>query len=139
LSTNTGPLATASWLAARGLLPDGPRWFVDVALSPVASRSPLVLDEETATQLQLEIYAEEWGIAFRHLGKGSWIRVTDLPFVHGRDDYVMLETIPALRNIGDLVRAIEARFAIRFERRAPTIRTSISSAEPIIRDWVATL
>jgi hypothetical protein len=127
-SPNTGPLAAAAWLLARGLFPRDPRWFVEVEL---------VAGEDT--RFVIEVYTEEWGIAFHHAGRVSWIRVTDIPFVHGRDEHDLLGEVPTLRDIGSLVSTLERRYGIRFPRD-PMIRTSLSDgAESNIRHWARTL
>ena len=94
-------------------------------------------DVEAATLLRLELYSEEWGFWFRHEDKVSWIRVTDVPFVHGRDDHALLGAISALKNLGSVVRTLENRFGVQFAFGAASIRTSLSEAEPAIREWLA--
>ena len=130
LSTNTGPIASAAWLAARELYPRDPKWRVEIELVPATSRD---------MRLELEIYAEEWGFRFSVGERVSWIRVTDVPFVHGRDDHGLLRATPALRDIGELVRSIERSHAVAFERRTAAIRTTIDGGEPAIRSWLETL
>jgi hypothetical protein len=130
VSPNTGPLAAASWLIARGLLPSEPRWFVEITLTAAGSVP------ENATQLRIEIYSEEWGFMFQHDGKVSWIRVTDLPFVHGRDDHALLADTPALKDLSRFVRNLEKRYSCRFARTSPEIRSSIAGAEPAVQRWV---
>ena len=127
MSANTGPIASAAWLAARELYPKESRWH---AVSTFA-----VAD----TRFQIEIFAEEWGFKFDHAGRESWIRVTDVPFVHGRDEHDLLGETPPLRYIGKLVRKLEAAHALRFDRSAAHIETTIASAEPVIRSWLETL
>ncbi len=127
LSTNTGPLASAAWLVARNVFPTENRWSIEILLGDVE------------TQFALELFAEEWGFRFTHAGKQSWIRVTDLPFVHGRDDHGLIGERPPLRNIGALIKKLESRHAIRFDRGSAEIRCSIAGAEPAIRDWLQTL
>lgn len=135
VSPNTGPLATALWLVSRGLVPDRERWYVQVT---IGTAEP-VGNESEATLLRVELFSEEWGFWFGHLGKVSWIRVTDMPFVHGRDEHELLGETPALKNIGALVRALELRFGIRFVRHSGLIRTSLSGADAAIREWLASL
>lgn len=126
---NTGPLASAAWLVALELLPTVPRWFVE-----------LVYDApEHDTQFQLEIFAEEWGYRFRHAGKTSWIRVTDIPFAHGQDDHGLLRETPKLRDIGRLLRKLETRFGIELANRVPAISTNIEGGEPVILAWARDL
>jgi hypothetical protein len=126
-------MASAAWLVARGLTPPPGRWHVEILLS--TSRHPP--DDDTPTVLCLELFSEEWGFWFRHDGKTSWIRITDLPFVHGRDDHNLLASAPALKSFGSLVRAIERRFDIGFVTKAAEIRSSLVDAGPVIRAWIA--
>jgi hypothetical protein len=53
LSPNTGPLASAAWLVARGLSPTEAKWFVEIEI-PAAGNS----DNSATEKLLLEIYAE---------------------------------------------------------------------------------
>lgn len=132
VSTNTGPLATAAWLVARGLTPAPSRWDAEILLG--ASNHPP--DDDSPTLLRVELFSEEWGFSFRHDAKTSWIRVTDLPFVHGRDDHGLLAATPALRAFGSLVRTLEARFELRFAVEAAVVRSSLLGAESAIRTWI---
>jgi len=127
LSTNTGPIASAAWLAARELFPAEQRWNAVATLVAGESR------------FRIEIFAEEWGFRFEHAGRESWIRVTDVPFVHGRDEHDLLRTTPPLKNLGKLVRAIEAAHVLAFDRRGAQIETTIDGGEPVIRSWIAAL
>lgn len=73
---------------------------------------------------------------FCHGGKASWIRVTDIPFAHGRDDFRLLRTTPQLKDIGALLRSLESAHAIEFKRAHALIRTNLSAAERHIRAWL---
>src|SRR5690242_2350229 len=87
-SLTAGALASSTWLRSIGVTPPiTQRWSVEIALEPSALRPSTDYDDRIATRFQLGIYAEEWGFFFCMHGKGSWIRVTDVPFVHGRDDF----------------------------------------------------
>jgi len=130
LATNTGPIASAAWLAARELYPHDRKWRVEIEL---------VAETQREVRLELEIYAEEWGFRFSAGERMSWIRVTDVPFVHVRDDHGLLPATPKLHDIGGLVRSIERSHAIAFGRRRATIRTTIDGGEPAIRSWLETL
>lgn len=134
LTPNTGPLASAAWLVARELTPPRGRWHVEVLLGT----SPETPDDNAPTVLRVELYSEEWGFFFRHDGKDSWIRVTDVPFVHGRDDHGLLVDTPALKNFGSFVRGLESRFSISFVPRAAAIRSSLPVADDTIRHWIET-
>jgi len=133
LSPNTGPLASAAWLLACGLTPGEPRWYVAIVLD-TAGGSRGELDTAAATRFQLEIFAEEWGFMFCHAGQMSWIRVTDIPFVHGKDDHGLLGHTPPLGDIATLIRTLEERHDIAFGRD-PLVRTSLLGAEAVIADW----
>jgi hypothetical protein len=124
LSPNTGVLATAAWLAQREVYPEDPKWFAEIALGADGAR------------FVIEIYAEEWGIRFEHAGRESWIRVTDVAFVHGRDDHELLAHVPRLTTLGSLIKTLEAKHGIVFDRQTPTIRTTLAGADAAIADWV---
>jgi len=136
---NTGPLASAAWLVARGLFPKEPKWYVEVTLDTSAAPASAVFDERTASRFQIEIYSEEWGFQFWHAGRLSWIRVTDVPFVHGRDEHDLLRRVPPLKTIGALIVTLEQRHAIELARHHALIRTSIPDAGEAIARWVRSL
>lgn len=127
LSSNTGALASAAWLTQRGIDSAEHKWFVEIVLAAGAD-----------TRLRIEIYAEEWGFVFEHGGKESWIRVTDVPFVHGRDEHGLIREVPTLRDIGKLIAELEARYGIELARQ-PNIRSSIADADSKIRAWAESL
>jgi hypothetical protein len=138
LSTNTGPIASAAWLVARELYPREPKWSVEIALAPAGSIPSHEIDEH-ATCFQIGIYAEEWGFLFSHASRVSWIRITDLPFVHGRDEHKLLSATPPLRQIGNLIHDLEKRHQIRFDREGASVKTELHGSEGVIRRWIATL
>jgi hypothetical protein len=125
--TNTGPLATAAWCLARNLLPRTRNWFVEVVLTAPTAR------------FAIEIYAEEWGFAFELGTRVSWIRVTDIPFVHGQDDFGLLRETTSLVNVGRVLRSVEERYALAFPRATAAVRTNIDGGEPTVLAWVETL
>ena len=114
----------AQWLTALGLSAI-PRWHVEVGL-----------EAGHATRFQLNVYAEEWGFAFHHERRSSWIRVTDIPFVHGRDDFRLLPRVPQLPQLGAFIAELEAEHAIALPRMEATVRTNIPHAGPIVRRWL---
>jgi hypothetical protein len=137
-----GQKTAAAWLRARGgsSPPTHERWYVEIAMGLARERPPTDFDEATATRLHVSIYAEEWGVYFCHRGRSSWIRVTDLPFVHGRDDHGLLTILPAsLADFGSFVRRLEASEHVRFERAHAAIKTNLASLEPAVRSWLAAL
>jgi len=137
LLSNTGPIATAAWLVERELFPREPRWFVEIAFG--VGRVPPAFDRPDGTRFHLELYAEEWGYLFAHDGRTSWIRVTDVPFVHGSDEHKLLHRTPSLKGIGKLMRAIEQQHGLAFSRAHAALRTNIHNAERAVRAWIASL
>jgi hypothetical protein len=136
----TGKLAAQSWLRNLGLtgLAVGP-WHVEVTLEPRDAAPGAVFDERRDTRFRIEIYSEEWGVFFCHAGKASWIRVTDIAFVHGRDDHGLLASMPRLEDIGLLLRAVERTYAVSFRREHALIRTNLPSIEGAVRLWIRSL
>jgi len=135
-----GSLAAAAWLTARGgTAPTHERWHVEVALDVAQRRAPSEFDETTATRFHLDIYLEEWGVFFCHAGRSSRIRVTDIAFVHGRDDFQLLGVTPQLKDIGWLLRHVEKEHDLKFMREHADVRTNVPSVEPAVRSWLATL
>lgn len=142
MAQTLGQKTAAAWLRARGVAtpPSHERWYVEIAMGLARERPTTDFDEATATRLHLSIYSEEWGVYFCHRGRQSWIRVTDLPFVHGRDDYKLLTMLPAsLADFSSFLRRLEATEHIRFERTHASIKTNLDSLEPVVRSWLATL
>lgn len=133
-------LAARAWFNARTLSAPGLlRWHAEILLDVVDQPAREKFDERTDTRFRIEIYSEEWGYLFCHGGSASWIRVTDIPFVHGRDDFRLLPLTPALKDIGSLLRTVEQRHAIQFRRRNAQVNTNIPNAEPSLRRWVESL
>jgi hypothetical protein len=128
MSTNTGVIASAAWLAARDVLPADARWSVEIALTTA----------DESARFAIEIFAEEWGISFRLHDRMSWIRVTDVPFVHGRDDFELLRRTPRLDAMRSLVRALEHEHQIRFNRETPYVLSSFGR-EDVITAWAQAL
>jgi len=122
-----GAAASRAWLEERRLDTRGIRnWFVEI-----------VIDSDAPdTVLDLNIYPEEWGFVFRHGNRVSSIRVTDIPFVHGRDDFRLLSETPPLDRIGDLLATLERRFALRFQRVGPRVKTNLARAVVVVGPWL---
>ncbi len=138
--TNAGVLAARAWLAERGVrAPDGQRWHADITLAVSDAPAEPAFNLDTDTRFRIEIYSEEWGFFFCHGGHASWIRITDIPFVHGRDDFKLLELTPPLKELSRLVRVLENRHTIRFRREHALVRTNVAGAEPAVRRWVLSL
>src|SRR5690349_5164004 len=85
--STAGRLAAADWIAARNLPTPAMRWHVDIQLDVRNEPAPHLFDLEKDSRFHVEIYTEEWGFFFCHGGHASWIRITDVPFAHGRDDF----------------------------------------------------
>ena len=140
-STNAGTLAAAAWLSSLGLNPPPGtlRWHAEISLDVREGPAPAEFDEARDSRFHLDIYSEEWGFFFCHAGRVSWIRITDIPFVHGRDDHHLLTQTPALPDVGKLLRSLETKHEIKFRRAQALIRTNVVAAEPMIRRWLLTL
>ena len=134
-----GSRASFDWLASRGQLAPSTRWHVAVGLDTRDEPAPASFDENTDSRFHIEIYSEEWGFFFCHRARASWIRITDVAFVHMRDDYGLLARVPALPAIGELLRAMESEHGLAFKREHAYVNTSLIGAEPEIRAWIASL
>lgn len=119
-----GAAAADRWLRALGLEPT-PRWHCEIAAFGPGE-----------VRFDLNIYAEEWGFCFRSGERASWIRVTDVAFVHGRDDFDLLAKTPDLLAIGPLLEKLEHDHGISFARATASVRTNLADAAPIVRDWL---
>jgi hypothetical protein len=114
----------AAWLRMLGLHEPG-RWHVEVALQASAG-----------SQFQLNVYAEEWGFAFSHARRSSWIRVTDVPFVHGRDDFGLIRRLPALAALGTFLAELESEHEIKLLRSSVRVRSNVQHATAAVRRWL---
>lgn len=139
--SNAGSAAAYSWLESLGLHPPPGtlRWHAEISLDVIDGPARTEFDDHVDTRFHIDVYSEEWGYFFCHAGRVSWIRVTDIPFVHGRDDHQLLTQTPSLPNIGELVRRLEAKHNVQFNRQHAIVRTNIAAAEPILRRWLLTL
>lgn len=140
-TTSAGASAAHSWLESLGLHPPpgALRWHAEISLDVIDGPARAEFDEHVDTRFHIDLYSEEWGFFFCHAGRVSWIRVTDIPFVHGRDDHQLLTQTPSLAAIGELIRRLETKHGVRFNRQHAIIRTNIAAAEPIVRRWLLTL
>jgi hypothetical protein len=138
-SSTAGRLASSAWLAQRRLIPKANNWEVEIALH--VHEQPATFDalDSFASRFHINVYSEEWGYFFSHQGRCSWIRITDIPFVHGRDDFNLLTATPPLREIGSLIRSLEHQFKIRFQREHAAVRTDIAGGDVAVGLWVASL
>jgi hypothetical protein len=136
IGTNTGALASAAWLAARDIAPNHTRWSVEVALDS-ASGGELHCPPVDA-RFVIEVFAGEWGFAFTRGDAVSWIRVTDIAFVHGRDDFELLRRTPRLDGIGAFLRMLEDDHAVTLNRNTPLVRSSVGN-EDRIAAWARNL
>lgn len=138
--TTAGMLAARAWLMARGLAPTSmTRWQVEIALDVVDEPARDEIDERHDTQLRIEIHSDEWGFRLCHEGFASSVRVTEVPVVQGRDEFGVLASTPALRDIGPWIRKLESRLGIRFQRSNALVRTNLPGAGPTILGWIETL
>lgn len=135
-----GMLAAREWLARRQLFAPAVReWHATILLAPDEAPPSWEFDESADTRFRIEVYWAEWGFRFCCDGHDSWIRVTDVPFVHGRDDFQLLPRTPALKDIASLLRRVEHQHALAFCRHLALVDTNLPTAEPSIREWVDSL
>jgi len=119
-----GAEASARWLVLLGLVP-APQWYAEIAIGGAGE-----------PRFCLDIYAAEWGFSFHHAGRASWIRVTDIPFVHGRDDFRLLSEAGDLAAVSALIARLETEHAIQLPRTDVEIRTNLANATDAIRAWL---
>ncbi|HVK87323.1 MAG TPA: hypothetical protein VM513_24570 [Kofleriaceae bacterium] len=138
--TTAGRLAAQAWSRRVGLPPPSlTSWHIEISLDVRDAPTSHLFDDRRDTRFRIEIYADEWGVFFCHQGKASWLRVTDVPFIHKRDEHSLLWRLPALEDIGALLRALEKQHELRFRRDHALIRTNLAGAETAVRLWVYTL
>lgn len=138
--TNAGAVDAASWLEALQPPASTPgRWHAEIALATLDAPTTAKFDDRTDTRFHVDIYSAEWGFFFCHAGHVSWIRVTDVAFVHGRDEFHLLDATPRLPEIGGLLRAVEQRCEVVFRRDRALVRSNIPLRESAIRRWVLSL
>lgn len=122
-----GARAAAAWTAQLGLDVNGtPHWYVEIGLPT----------DTADTQLDLNIYPEEWGIVFRRGNRVSSIRVTDVAFVHGKDDHGLLTGFPELARFDELLATLERRYDLVFQRTQPAVRSNLRRAVAGVRAWL---
>lgn len=119
-----GAEAADRWRASLGLSLTA-RWFAEIAL---------LADGDA--RLDLNIYAEEWGFRFARGERSSWIRITDVAFAHGRDDFGLLAAAPDLLATHVLLAELEAEQRITFQRATASVRTNLGDVANVIRDWL---
>src|SRR5689334_6809997 len=80
-----GVVEAYGWVDGLGLNPPPGtlRWHAEISLDVVDGPARVEFDDRTDTRFHIDVYSEEWGYFFCHGGRVSWIRVTDIPFVHG--------------------------------------------------------
>jgi hypothetical protein len=138
--STTGRRAAEVWLRDRGLsAPALTPWHVEVSLDVRDAPATPRYDERTDSRFRIELYSEEWGVFFCHRGQASWIRVTGLPFVHGRDDFGLRAMVTGLKDVHVVLRDVERRHSISFRRNHALIRTNVPGAELSVRLWVHSL
>ena len=85
---------------------------------------------------ELHIYPEEWGFVFRRGARVSSIRITDVPFVHGRDDHQLLSATPSLDRVREFLEHLEIRYGIAFVRTRAIVKSNLIRATSVIRPWL---
>ena len=127
-----GARASAAWLEDRGFdTRQTSQWYVEITL--------ITPDTAHDVSFELNIYPEEWGYILRAGARVSSIRITDIPFVHGRDDHQLLSVTPELASIGELITLIEKRKAVAFHRTQAHVRSNLARATSVVRAWLNTI
>ncbi len=140
-AASQGVIEAHGWVENLGLHPPpgSLRWHAEISLDVIDGPARTEFDDRVDTRFHIDVYSEEWGFFFCHAGRVSWIRITDIAFVHGRDDHQLLTQTPSLDAIGQLIRQVEAKHNVRFHRQHAIIRTNIAAAEPLLRRWLLTI
>ena len=133
-----GARAAIEWFEDLGLSSDKP-WYVEISIDVVDRPAMATYSGELDTRFHINIYPEEWGVFFCHQRRASWVRVTDQPFVHGRDDYHLISELPPLPEIGQLVQDLERKHDIVFQRGHALVRTNVTGGKPALRKWLSEL
>lgn len=132
-------IAVGAWLSSRGLVPPvNQPWSIDVAFA-VSDGRAAITPASIGTSFQLRVHPDEWMYSFCHAGRVSSIRVVDVPGVIDRDDHQLLAQTPPLRDVGQLVRKLEQRYGIYFQRRSASCRSTLPGAEPVVLAWATSL
>lgn len=127
ISKTAGAAASAAWCQERDLdVTDVSHWYVEIAI-------PTDIDD---TRFEINIYPEEWGVVFRRGVRMSSIRVTDVPFIHGRDEHRLLAVLPALERIGELLSSLERQYDVAFHRERAAVHSNFARATMIVRRWL---
>jgi hypothetical protein len=129
-------IAVGAWLSSRGLYaPLDRSWSIELALDVGVGHATAPI----GTSFLLRLSSEEWSYTFVHDNKISKIRIVDVPFVADRDDHQLLAATPSLKDLGALIKKLEQRYDVRFQRRGAVVRTNLAGAEPIVLAWASTL
>lgn len=135
-----GMLATAAWLRERLVHSTDTGWHVEVKLDVRRAPALPVWNAHVDTRFHIEIYDNDWGFYFCHRGRVSWIRITDVAFIHVCDDFELLSATPSLRTLGTLVRKLEQVHQIQFQRDHALVETNLAdpdAAMRAVRRWIA--
>jgi len=139
LSSSNAVIAVGAWLSSRGLVPPvNQPWSIELAFA-VSDGRAMITTGAVGTSFQLRVHADEWQYSFCHAGRVSAIRVADVPGVIDRDDHQLLAQTPPLKDVGQLVRKLEQRYGIYFQRRHASCRSTLPGAEPVVLAWATSL
>jgi len=133
--------SVAAWLSARGLFPQsGKAWRVTIALDVVERPAPAIFSRFADTRLHLTIQSSQWELMFCHGDRVSTLLIANgVATARDRDEHRLAGVVPALSRIGTLVRELEHRYGIFFQRHHARIEAEIPGSEPIVRAWVSSL
>jgi hypothetical protein len=78
-------------------------------------------------------------VFFCHGSRASWIRFTDEPFVHGRDEHRLLCELTSLERVEPMLATLEKRYQLSFRRDRGLIRSNLVGATAAVREWLSTV
>jgi hypothetical protein len=133
--------SVAAWLSARGLFPPTSKaWRVTIALDVVDRPAPPIFSRFADTRLHMVIQSAQWELMFCHGDRVSTLVVSNgVATARDRDEHRLAGVVPGLPRIGALVRELEHRYGIFFQRHHAGIESDLPGSEPIIRAWVSSL
>src|SRR5437879_5682201 len=103
-----GTRASRWWVDALGIITPPRSWGVEIMLGVTDKPAPYAFEFARSTRFHVSIWPAEWDFFFCHGGRASWIRVTDVAFVHGKDDFGLLAEATPIHGVGLLIRKLES-------------------------------
>src|SRR5438093_1285986 len=77
------------------------------------------------TRSQISIEVDAWSFQFCHRDRPSAIRISDAATVRDRDEHRLLASATTLKGLGAMIRGVEQRYRVYFQRNHAAIRSDI--------------